>query len=182
MFSPAVKVHIPQHRGLFVGVGGLVLCLLCAFLVTKLRIWDVQPDFYALYPVFFALFANERGRYMPSVVLGFIRDLFSAGPLLTYAIIYGILHRTIAPRRRMMFRDGVFAQLLVAFIAVLFSNLAYHASLVAFGAGVGWSDASIISLKTATVTAPLMPLLVWAMKLAMKRLEIERIAGGDFNL
>ncbi|MCK6440592.1 MAG: rod shape-determining protein MreD [Planctomycetes bacterium] len=161
---------------------GLILAVISACLLSRISIFGVWPDVISLYALFFALHANERGRYLPCMALGLMRDLLSAGPLGTYAILYGLLYRLLTPHRKSLFRENPLTLALLAGVVVAGINLAHHMSLVLTGAGVGWGTALTRSLLIGLVSAPLMPLLSFMMKWLLGRLGVERLPGGVYNV
>lgn len=176
------RSSVPQHRNAVMYGGGLVISLLCVMLLNRISLWGEWPDLPTLYVLFFALFGNPRGRYGPAMMIGFARDLFSGGPLGTYAILYGLMHRFISPRRQMLFRENPITQALVAAVVVFAVNVGYHASMVIVGVGIGWSEAFYRSMKIALISAPLMPALCIVMVLLFEKLKISRLPGGNYNV
>lgn len=172
----------PQYRNtIFLG-GGFLLSLLSATLFSRFLVFGVWPDVVTLYALFLTLYGNGRGRYVPCMALGLMRDMLSAGPIGTYAILYGVMHRLIAPRRKSLYRDNPFTLALLAVGVVAALNLSYHFSMVFIGAGIGWSSALSRGLLIGIVSGPLMPLLSWLMKSMFRRFGIERLPCGAYNV
>lgn len=180
--SRKVRMQHPQYRAAFVFGGGLALSLLCALLINRIEVLGVWPDIPTLYVLFFTIFGNPKGRYGPCMAIGFMRDLLSGGPLGTYAILYGLVNRFLSPRRQMLFRENPVTQMMLAAFVVFGVNMAYHASMVIVGAGIGWSNATEHSLRIAAVTGPLMPFMSFGMILLFAKLNIARLPGGNYNV
>ena len=172
----------PRYRMTLIAGGGLAFALASVLLFPRVGVLGVWPDVMTLYALFFTLFNNERGRYLPCMALGLLRDVFSAGPFGTYAILYGLLYRLLMSRRKSLYRDNPLTLLAIAFLAVVLINLGYHATLVMTGAGIGWTDAGLRALSLGAVTAPFMLPLTWLMKAGLARAGVERMPGGLMNV
>ena len=77
----------------------------------------------------------------------------------------------------MLYRTHPVMQILIALVLVFMINVGCHASLVAQGKGIGWSEALSFAFRTALVSAPLMPVISFSLFRVMVGLGVPRLPG-----
>ncbi len=184
MFYAKTYSPRPQYRYLFLLIGGLGFSALSAFLSFRLSFpsFNFLPDFVSLYVLFFVFYGNPRSGYLPSMLIGATRDLLSVSPFGSYIILYGLAHKFLAAQRQKIFRDRVSTNLSLSFFSVFAINLGYHGLLLISGSGIGWKNASLYALEIGLLSAPCFPILVFGMKYFLKRLNVEQLPGGYYNV
>ncbi len=153
-----------------------------ALIYPNLEAFGAQPEFLTLLVVWHGLHGSTRGRYLPAMLAGFARDLFSAGPFGVYAVLYAVVHRLLGSARGMVSRDNWLVQILVAGLAVLAVTLGAHGVIVLQGAGAGWMAAGSLALTTAAVTAPLLPLLHLVLVFGLAKLGAEQDSADNWTV
>lgn len=172
----------PMYRWrLVLGMG-----VLCGLLHTTVLRWvDFglwQPDLFSLLALYFSLYANRQGRYLPCLILGLIRDFMSLGLLGSYAVLYSLLHKVASKARLRLDPDNLANTLLMAFMGTFLVNFGYHMMLAISGDGIGWTRATLRCLMIASATAPLAPFAFALANHGLGRLGVSRIAGGYMNI
>lgn len=164
----------------------LFLGVSCAILHATLLRWvpfgEWQPDLYSLLALYFALYANREGRYLPCLILGLIRDFMSLGLLGSYAVLYSLLHKAASRARLRLDPDHFLTCTMMAFAGTFLVNFGYHMMLAISGDGIGWMRALMRCLTIACATAPLAPFAFTLANHGLARLGVPRIAGGFVNV
>lgn len=177
------KVRRPVYRYRLVIGGGGILVLLTILVLYRLSLFGVWPDVVTLYALFFILYGNHRqGGYVPVMLLGLVRDFFSIGTFGTYAILYGLLHKALANRKGLAFRESAIALLILGGLSVFAVNMGYYLLMVIRGLGSGMTFGMVKSSLIAGVSAPLMPLLTLMMTGLLEFLRVEKLKEGSFNI
>jgi rod shape-determining protein MreD len=145
-----------------------------------LKLNDAWPDVVTLFVLWHALHGDPKGRYVPGMLVGLIRDVFSACPFGAYTVIYGLMHRQVASRRYALRRENPVAQVILAFLCVFMVNCAMHAFLWITSSGIGWTAAIVHSATIAALSAPFMPLVCWGMSLGLRALGTARRNGENW--
>lgn len=162
---------------LVVGLGSVWLATWAA---PMLKVSGAWPDLVTLFVLWHALYGDPKGRYVPGMLVGLIRDVFSACPFGAYTVIYGIMHRQVAERRYALKRDNPVAQVLLAFVCVFLANCMMHAFLLVTASGIGWTAAISHSAMIAGLSAPFMPLICLGMALGLRALGTARRSGENW--
>lgn len=157
---------------------GLLLAAVHGLVLPRLCTPEYRPDLFSLFAVYLSLFSSRQGRYWHLLALGLLRDVFSLGLLGSYGVLYSLLYKAIARARGKLDPERPGNSLVFGFAGVFAVNLGYHFTLVAAGAGVGWSAALLRCLVTAAITAPwALPTFVLA-HFALEKLRCPRTPGG----
>ena len=171
----------PRYRLRIIAGAGLALTLVQSIGLPAIGWGDFAPDLFTVFALFLGLFASRHGRYLPSLLLGLVRDFFSLGLLGSYAVLFSLLHKASSRAREKLDPEKPLNVLLMAFIGVFAVNFGYHLMLASSGAGIGWSSALVrcfgIALSSAPFAMALFPVLHWALHKA----GIQPIAGGFWN-
>jgi rod shape-determining protein MreD len=172
----------PRWRWPLVLGGGLVLSWAHVFAVPREAWGDFTPDLVTLFALFLGLYASRQGRYLPCLVLGLTRDLFSLGLIGSYAVLYGLLHKAASRGRDKLdpFQPGnVF---IFAVAGVFFTNVGYHFLLVLTDQGIGWTRALARCAAMAAASGVLAVVAFPLAHLALGRLGWRRANGGFWNI
>jgi len=161
-------------------VAGCGSVLLATLVMPSLRFAGAWPDIVTLMVLWHALHGDPKGRYVPGMAVGLMRDLLTACPFGAHTVLYGLMHRVVGERRYALRRDNPIAQLVLAFVAVLVVNLMMHLILVLTGAGIGWSAALSHSAMIAALSAPFMPLVCLGMRVLLTFVKTARRAGDNW--
>lgn len=172
----------PQHRVIVIVLVTVLTLFALDWPLRLLETAGARPDILTALALYFTLWTNPRGRYLPCMALGLMRDMFSVGPVGTYAILYSLLYRLLESRRHRIPRTGMLSQLAIGFLGTVAINVGYHAALVVFGDGVGWRYALVQGLLTAMLSAPLMLVVVYVMSVGLKGLGVRKLPGNMFNV
>ncbi|MCA8938932.1 MAG: hypothetical protein KDB07_03955, partial [Planctomycetes bacterium] len=149
----------------------------------QITLFGVWPDLVTLYALFFILYGNHKeGGYIPVMLLGLLRDVFSIGVPGTYAILYGLLHKLLAGRKGIAYRDSAIALVVLGAFAVFAVNFGYYMLLVVNKLGSGLGYGVWRSALMSMVSAPLMPVLVLGMSALLELLRVEKTKEGCFNI
>lgn len=170
-----VSYRIPVQLG-----GYFALLALFVWLQATFGRDIVLPDFLTMWMLVFALFGSSRGRYIPSMGMGLMRDLACMLPFGTFTVFYGLMHRLLFPIRRSIFRESSITQLLLAFVVVFICNMFQYFALIAQGAGIGWSSSIFESLHVAMLSAPLFPAMVWSVISCLRLMEVPQTPDGAY--
>jgi len=160
----------------------LLLAVGPSMLYPSFAVFGAQPELLTLMVVWHGLHGSPQGRYWPAMLVGFARDVFSAGPLGLYTIGYGVLHRLLTAARGVIGREGAVIQTVIAGVCVLALILGAHGVLVLQGAGAGWVAAAQVAGVTAAVTAPIMPLLHLLLVAALSKLGAEQDNADNWSV
>lgn len=169
-------------RWAYILVGGLGTVLLASSFLNGMTVADSAVDLVTLWVVWHSLHGDPRGRYVPAMMVGLIRDLMSASPFGMYAVLYGLLHRVLSGNRMGVRRNHPLLLMALAFGAVLLIGVATHACLLTRGAGIGWSLALERSAISAALSAPLLPLINLLMQLLLPSLGTDRRPCGAWAI
>lgn len=172
----------PMWRWRLVLFAGLSCALLHATVLRLIPFGEWQPDLFSLLALYFALYANREGRYLPCLILGLIRDFMSLGLLGSYAVLYSLLHKVASRMRVRLDPDNFLALTFMAFAGTLCVNFGYHLMLAIAGDGIGWTRALVRCLMIASATAPLAPFAFTLANHGLSRMGVPRIAGGFYNI
>lgn len=94
---------------------GLSCAIVHATVLRLIPFGEWQPDLFSLLALYFALYANREGRYLPCLILGLIRDFMSLGLLGSYAVLYSLLHKAASRMRVRLDPDNFLALTVMAF-------------------------------------------------------------------
>ena len=172
----------PMWRWRLVFFSGLSCAIVHATLLRLVPFGEWQPDLFSLLALWFALYANRDGRYLPCLVLGLIRDFMSLGLLGSYAVLYSLLHKVASRMRVRLDPDNFVAVTLMALVGTFCVNFGYHLMLAIGGDGIGWTRALLRCAMIAGATAPLAPFAFTLANHGLSRAGVPRIAGGFFNV
>jgi len=172
----------PSWRWRLVFLLGFTCALLHATVMRLIPFGEWEPDLFSLLALYFALYANREGRYLPCLVLGLIRDFMSLGLLGSYAVLYSLLHKVAGRARLRLDPDHFLTSTLMAFVGTFLVNFGYHMMLAISGDGIGWVRALMRCLMNACATAPLAPFVFTLANHGLTRLGVPRVAGGYLNV
>jgi hypothetical protein len=161
----------------YLAAGGVLVFVAAAWL-SRATVFGVWPDVITLFALYQALYGDGRFRYVPCLGLGFMRDLLSAVPPGTHAILYALMHKAVAPRTGGMQRGSLLIQTVLALACVIGVQLGCWAVLAATRHGVGWGAALWNAALTAAVSAPLMPVMAVGLTIALQLARVRRDASG----
>jgi rod shape-determining protein MreD len=85
----------------------------------------VRPDLALIFVFFLAFYGKQDEVFFASWVVGLIKDLFSAGPLGAYALIYAACGYQACRLAQKLFKENPFTQVLVGLPAALMVNAIY---------------------------------------------------------
>ncbi|HRJ78103.1 MAG: rod shape-determining protein MreD [Planctomycetaceae bacterium] len=182
MLERANNLTHPQYRWRLVLGVGLLCGVLHAALLRRLDLGEWQPDIFSIAALYFSLYANRQGRYLPCLVLGLVRDFLSLGLLGSYAVLYSLLHKLASKARLRLDPDHFVNAAAMAFVGTFLVNFGYHAMLALSGDGIGWSRAAMRCLSMACASAPLAPFVFVLANHGLGRLGVQRLAGGYVNV
>lgn len=171
----------PQYRWRIVIIGGVILSAIHALLLPKLLLGLFTPDIFSVCALYIGLFSNRKGRYLPSLALGLMRDFFSLGLLGSYGVLFSLLHKFAARMRLKLEPERLTNVFFMAIIGTFLVNFGYHVMLSLSGAGIGWTASVIRSACIALSSGVCAVLLFPIFHSLLRKLGVARVSGGYLN-
>ena len=171
----------PQYRWRIIFVSGVLLSMIHALLLPRLNLGAFTPDIFSVVALYFGMFANRKGRYLPSLALGLMRDFFSLGLLGSYAVLFSLLHKFAAKARLKLDPSRLSNVFILAVIGTFLVNFGYHVMLALSGSGIGWT-ASITRCGCTAIASGLPAVLMFPIfHSLLARAGVARVSGGYLN-
>ena len=112
----------------------IIVAILVALIETTLlpivAVDGVRPDLAFIYVFFLALNCAPDEGFIAFWVVGLMKDMFSAGPMGAYALLYAGCGYEVSRLTRKLFRDNPLIQIAVALPAVVAINATYLAGTI----------------------------------------------------
>jgi len=144
-------------------VVAFLVALVESTLLKGVGVEGVRPDLAFIYVFFLALNSAPDQGFIAFWIVGLMKDMFSAGPLGAYALIYAACGYEVSALTRKLFRENPLIQISVALPAAAVVNAIYLAGMVFAYPGLPLAPAAKTGLICVLYTTALIPPFLFLM-------------------
>ena len=151
-------------RWLRIVIAAFILVLVETTFLPVVAVNGVRPDLAFILVVFLAFYTTPAEGFVAFWLVGLMKDIFSAGPLGAYALIYAACGYELSGLTQKLFRENPLSQIALALPATMAVNVIYLIAMVfVYYPQVVISSALKSALICAVYTTALVPPLLFVM-------------------
>jgi rod shape-determining protein MreD len=147
-----------------IAIFSFILVLLETTFLPVVAVNGIRPDLAFVYVLFLAFYSTPTEGFLAFWLVGLVKDLFSAGPLGAYALIYAAYGYELSGLTQKLFRENPVTQIVLALPSAFIVNGVYLLAMVfayypQIAVPVAARSAFICAVYTAAITPPLLFLM-----------------------
>ena len=147
----------------------MVVCLIDTTLLPLIGLRGMRPDIALIFVVFISLNTTPTNAVPAGWLMGLAMDVYSVGPTGLNALILSLCAGFVSGAKDVVYKEHPLAQLLLTFIAAVFSNVVYLTSIVlspdtAIGSPGGVALRMLYTVVYTSLPAPFLILVLRSLK------------------